>query len=310
MSVTPISAGYQDYSGTNIPVVYSKKLLLKLYEKLVAAEIMNTDYEGEIRDMGDTVIVREEAEITTFPYKKGMKLPIQVPTSSVQEMLIDQARAWNVIFDDVDRRQFDIDHPKHWTTRGAYNIKVDIDTDVLGYIYGQAHASNKGTSAGLKSADINLGVSGTPLAVTKGNVLDILTDCETVLDEQPGLSEEEDRWIVVPMWFKGVLSKSDLKDCSLTGDDKSLLRSNGRIGKIGRFTIYCSNLLTTASSGGKTAFEIPFGVKMGATFAAQLTKSEKLRCQDTFGDLYRGLSVYGRKVFRPACVGHLHAYKG
>ena len=38
------------------------------------------------------------------------------------------------------------------------------------------------------------------------------------------------------------------------------------------------------------------------TFATQLTKTEKLRAESTFGDLMRGLLVYGRQLIYPEAL--------
>ena len=40
------------------------------------------------------------------------------------------------------------------------------------------------------------------------------------------------------------------------------------------------------------------GVKDSCAFASQITKTEPLRNQTDFGDIVRGLSVYGRKVVK------------
>jgi len=47
--VYPLNAPYATdpaYSGTFIPTLWSKKLLVKFYEQTMLSEICNTDYEG------------------------------------------------------------------------------------------------------------------------------------------------------------------------------------------------------------------------------------------------------------------------
>ena len=41
------------------------------------------------------------------------------------------------------------------------------------------------------------------------------------------------------------------------------------------------------------------GTKHAATFANQVNKTETVRNPNDFGDLVRGLSIYGRKVVSP-----------
>ena len=83
----------------------------------------------------------------------------------------------------------------------------------------------------------------------------------------------------------------------MTGDSITPLR-NGRLGMIDRFTIYVSHNLNVAS--GKTS--LIAGHKMGFTFASQMTEMETIRAQSTFGNIVRGLQVYGYKVVKPEAL--------
>ncbi len=90
--------------------------------------------------------------------------------------------------------------------------------------------------------------------------------------------------------------------------DSDVIR-NGRIGRIGRFTIYLSNNLYSATDGAFTAYYCLFGTNAAITFAAQMTKMETLRAESTFGDLIRGLNVYGFKIVKPEALGLLYCRK-
>jgi hypothetical protein len=41
---------------------------------------------------------------------------------------------------------------------------------------------------------------------------------------------------------------------------------------------------------------------MGFTFASQMTEMETIRSETTFGDIIRGLQVYGYKVVKPEAL--------
>ena len=41
---------------------------------------------------------------------------------------------------------------------------------------------------------------------------------------------------------------------------------------------------------------------MGFTFASQMTEMETLRAQSTFGNIVRGLQVYGYQVVKPEAL--------
>ena len=288
----PVAAGRPNYSGNFIPEIWSGKLIENFYDATVLAAISNTNYEGEIRRMGDTVNIRTTPEITIKTYVKGQTLSVENPDKPKIQLVIDKGEYFACIEDDVDKVQADINMMDTWSKDASERMKIKIDQRVLTDILPDISALNKGATAGRISGNINLGTTGTPVAVTKTNVLEYLVDLGTVLDEAN--APESDRFVVIPAKMAGLIKKSDLKDASLTGDSVSVLR-NGRLGMIDRFTVYMSHNLNVAA-GGK--FSVIAGHKMGFTFASQMTEMETLRAESTFGDIVRGLQVYGYKVVK------------
>jgi hypothetical protein len=302
-----VAPGTPQYSGTFVPEVWSGNLLVKFYASTVLAAISNTDYEGEIKNKGDKVIIRTVPDITIRDYSKNSNLIIQRPESPNIELLIDKAKYFNFICDDIDRHQTDVPLMNSWSDDAGQQMKIAVDTGVLADIYADAHASNKGSTAGAISGDIDLGATGSPVAITTADILDLIVNSGTALDEQN--VPETQRSIVIPAWFAGRVKLSDLKDASLSGDGTSILR-NGRLGMIDRFTLYSSNLLTSVSDGGNTAFHAIACQMKALSFAAQMTKLESLRAESTFGQLVRGLNVYGYKVLKPEALCDLYIRKG
>jgi len=300
----PVTGGAKNYSSTGanntakfIPQLWSGKLIESLYDATVFGEIANTDYEGEIKAHGDEVIIRTVPAITIRNYVKGQTLVYEQPESPNVSLKIDQGKYFAFEVKAVDKYQSDLNLMNDWATDGGERMKIAVDTDILGAIYTDAHANNAGATAGRKSANINLGTSVTPLALTKANVIDAIVDYNTVLDEQN--VGETGRWAVIPARMAGLIKKSDLKDASMTGDSTSILR-NGRIGMIDRMTMYISNNLTVAT--GK--WNVIFGHKSGLTFAGQITEMEDIPNPTDFGRLIRSLFVYGFEVIKPECIGH------
>jgi len=303
------TGGYPQYSGAPsrfIPEIWSSKLLVKWYAACVAAAISNTDYEGDIKDVGDKVWIRTRGDVTIRDYTKGSTLVPQYVESPAIEFPIERAKYFFCSIDDIDKYQSDVRLLDEWSTDAGYQMKIEIDTEFLADVYSDADSDNKGATAGAKSGDINLGAAGSPLAVTKATVLDLIVDLDTVLDEQD--VPPEDRWLVVPPWFRGMIMKSDLKDASLSGDGQSILR-NGRIGRIGYFTIYISNLLTSGTDT-YTVWHCMAGHKRAITFAGQITKTEHLeRLENTFGQAIRGLNVFDWKVLKGEGLCDVYCYK-
>jgi hypothetical protein len=297
----PVTTGHPQYSGNFIPELWSGKLIENFYDATVLAAISNTDYEGEIKKYGDTVNIRTTPTITIREYVKGQNLIPERPDSPPIQLLIDKGDYFMVVIDDVDKIQSDIKLMDEWSKDASEQMKIVIDQNVLTDILPDISALNRGATAGAKTQSFNLGVTGTPVSLSKDGagstveVTDFIVDLGTVLDEAN--VPESDRFIVIPAKMAGLIKKSDLKDASLTGDGTSVKR-NGRLGMIDRFTLYMSHNLY--NSGGE--FSLIAGHKKGLTFASQLTNVETLRAESTFGDLMRGLQVYGYKVVKPEAL--------
>ncbi|MCB0627956.1 MAG: hypothetical protein KDC43_29525 [Saprospiraceae bacterium] len=299
----PVDTGVPTHAAV-IPEVWAGKLLIKFYEATVFTDISNTDYEGSIKSMGDTVHIRTTPDITISDYVKGQQLSHEQPQPAVVDLLIDKGKYWSFIAQYVDRAQFDYDFVDDWTNDASSQMKITIDSDVLGSVYADAATANQGATAGAITSGFDLGTQAAPESVTKANILDYIVDMGTVLDEQS--VPEEGRYVVLPPWACGLVKKSDLQDASLAGDGTSLLR-NGRIGMIDRFTIYRSNQLAV-TTGVTNAL---FGHKSAITFATQLTENEgPLKHSDYFGDFYRGLQVFGYEVIKDTALGCFRCVKG
>ena len=297
----PVAGGRPNYSGNFIPEIWSGKLIENFYDATVLAAISNTDYEGEIRNMGDTVNIRTTPEITIRDYVKGQTLTVENPDKPKLQLVIDKGEYFACVEDDVDKVQSDINLMDTWSKDASERMKIKIDQRVLTDLLPDIAATNKGATAGEQSASFNLGTTGAPLTVSKDgaggstSVVDLIVDMGTVLDEAN--APEGDRYLVIPAKMAGLIKKSELKDASLTGDGTSIVR-NGRLGMVDRFTIYVSHNLNVSS--GK--YSIIAGHKMGFTFATQMTEMESIRAESTFGNIIRGLQVYGYKVVKPEAV--------
>lgn len=299
-SLTPNPA----YSGTFIPVLWSTKLIEKFYASTVLAAISNTDYEGEIKNKGDKVIIRTKPTITIKDYRADGLLEVERPSSNVTELIIDKGKYFNLILDDVMEVQSDLNQMNMWSDDAAQQFKIVVDREVLLGLLGQAAPTNKGATAGAISLNINLGVTGTPIQIVARNpagtagkveIVDLLVRLGQALDENN--IPETGRWVVIPAWLAAQIKMSELRDASLTGDGVSILR-NGRLGMVDRFTIYVSNLLPHGTSAGLAATEwvVYAGTQHALSFASQINKVETMRSEMTFGQLLRGLQVYGSKV--------------
>ncbi len=254
------------YTGVFIPTIWSGKFVEKFYDATVLGAIASTDYEGEIRNYGDTINIRTHPTITINAYQANQALTVQRPSSALVQLQINQGAYFNTVLDDVMEIQADVDLLSNWADNASEQMKVYVDTAVLGLasIGVLVDPNNMGTAAGRISQSINLGYSantltaaataGVPLSVgsvaagtgsgsTNTNarkIIDSIIDFGLVLDEQR--VPETGRWVVLPPWAAAMIKRSAFQQAYLTGDAVSIAR-NGRLGMIDRFMVYVSNLL-------------------------------------------------------------------
>ena len=298
-----------------IPEIWSGKLVEKFYASTVLSAISNTDYEGEIRNQGDRVRIRTKPTITIRDYKSDGTLALERPEGNDLTLYIGSGKYFNTILDDVMDIQSDLNALSIWSDDAAQQLKISVDSDVLGSIIGGMAAANKGTTAGAITAGINLGSIASPLTVVSRSpsagqveILDMILRLGQTLDEQN--VPEDGRWVVIPAWAAQYLKFSDLRQADLTGDSVTPLR-NGRIGMIDRFTIYVSNLLPVGNNGLSAGqYAVYAGHAHGLTFASQISKVETLRSELTFGTILRGLQVYGFQIIDDKALAQAVVLKG
>lgn len=207
------------------------------------------------------------------------------------------------MIDDIDELQSDIALMNEFSSNAAQQLEVAIDKNCLSYWSAGAHAANKGTTAGVISGNVNLGAAGagTGVVITageSGNAVDFLMSCNQILDEQN--IPQENRWVTLPSWYIQRLKTSSLRRADVTGDSTGQIRS-GLAGMVDKFMVIRTNNLPWDNTNKNST--IMFGTKDALTFAMQLTKTDTLQIQNSFGTYVRGLAVFGREVVQPTALG-------
>ena len=306
------------YSGTFIPTLWSSKLNYKFYTASIFGEITNTNWEGEIKNQGDKIIINNVPTINISNYVSGTALTYQVPTPSILELVIDKGKYFAFQVNDVLEYQAQPKLIDTFSNDASEQMKIVIDSTVIYNNFTQAAAANKGATAGVNSGAYNLGTDTAPVALTGSNVLQTITALGGVLDEQN--VPDEGRWIVIDPATRQLLMQSNLAQAQFMGDSESMVR-NGRIGRIDRFTVYVSNNLPKAVAGTATPWlsgdgsensitstsnlkrrALIAGHKSAISFASQMTKMETVRNPNDFGDFIRGMNIYGYKTVKPEAL--------
>lgn len=322
-AVFPVSNGFAtspSYSGAFIPTLWSGKLLAKFYQNTMLSEISNTDYEGELKNQGDTIRIRLAPSISISDYTVGQTLSYEVPTPIYQDMQVTKGKYFGVQVSDVLSYQSDMNLMNMFTEDAAKQLKIAIENEVFfnNIVTEGPDNANKGSAAGAISAAYNLGTDTAPIdQATPENVLKAILRMSTVLDEQN--VPEDGRWLILTPYDRHLLMQSSIAQAYFTGDQSSTIRT-GKIGMLDRFSVYVSNLLprgeagkalvaglSATSTGGAVASAkarrtMIAGTKHAMSFAMTVNKTEPLRNQTDFGDIVRGLAVYGRKVVKPEAL--------
>ncbi|MBT4080272.1 MAG: hypothetical protein HOE82_06630 [Gammaproteobacteria bacterium] len=320
MAVFPTTGSFTTsptYSGGFIPQLWSNKLNAKFYANTMLSEVSNTDWEGEIKNQGDTIRIRTAPSITINDYAgAGSTLTSEVPVPIYTDMQINKGKYFSVQTNDVLAHQADIDLMNTFTDDAAKQLKISIENEAFFNWFSTegAAAANKGATAGAISSSYNLGTDAAPINdATAQNVLNTILAMSATMDEQN--VPEEGRWLIISPKDRNILMQSNIAQAYFTGDQSSTIRT-GKIGMLDRLTVYVSNLLPhgaagkalvpglsatstgATASGAKLRRMMVAGTKASCAFASQITKTEPLRNQTDFGDIVRGLSVYGRKVVK------------
>lgn len=93
---------------TFFPTIWEARLLAHLDKALVYGNLCNRDYEGNIRNAGDTVKINQIADITVSNYAKGTALTYEDVDGEPTTLTIDQQKYFAFKVDDVDRAQANV----------------------------------------------------------------------------------------------------------------------------------------------------------------------------------------------------------
>lgn len=325
-AVTPVSGAYGTnpaYSGTFIPTIWSSKLNVKFYTASTFADVCNRNWEGDIKNIGDKVIINNIPTLTISDYVVGGNLTYQTPTPNVVELALDRGKYFAFNVSDVLEYQSKPNLMDMFSNDAAEQMRIVIDSTCLYRTFNQGSSANRGTAAGVKSGAYNLGSEGSPITLnaTEGDASNILTkilQMAAVLDEQN--VPDSGRWLLLPPRLRTLLMGTRLAQANTMGDDRSMVR-NGMIGMIDRFKVYVTNNLPTAAANGtvwisgdgseqtvtattnaSARVAVLAGHTSAISFASQMTKTEQLRNPTDFGDLVRGLNIFGTKVTKPEAL--------
>ncbi len=298
-----------------IPQIWSDTILAALQIQLVFGNLFNTDYEGELKQMGDTVRINAIGDVTVYDYTKDTDINAPQSMTDAQTMLtISNAKYYNVAIDDVDRAQAHPDAYAEMIRWAGYKLALTMDKFYAGFYTDAVNLIGSSSSFLTVSVPTSANVGGGT------TFYDYLVLMGQKLNEQ-AVPEDSQRWAVVPPWGKTLLMQ-DVRFTSFNTDAGRQTITSGKldasggnaaegyIGMIDNMSVYKS--LNAPHLGGTVGIAgsqdvILAGHKMAVTKAEGLNETEAYRPPYRFSDAVKSLVLYGAKTVRPyaLCAAYL-----
>jgi hypothetical protein len=131
------AAGYTNLNSGNFsPVIYSKQVQLAFRKASIVDAITNNDYFGEIANMGDTVKIIKEPEISVSAYLRGTTITQQDLTDNDFSLVVDKANYFAFKVDDIEEAHSHVNFQTLASDRAAFRLADQHDQEVLGYLAG------------------------------------------------------------------------------------------------------------------------------------------------------------------------------
>ena len=291
-----------------LPKIYSKKVLNFFRKASVAEAITNTDYAGEISAYGDSVKIIKEPVISVSDYTRGSDTTATKLTDQELTLVVDSAKAFKFIVDDIETNMSHVNFKEVASSSAAYALKDSYDAAIIANMFSGLSSSSPdhiiGSDSGTADATMTHATNSVDLLGSDGtgvDPLDLMARMARLLDDQN--VPEEGRWFLAGPDFYEQLGKSGSKLLSVDFNAGQGSIRNGLVssGKLRGFDMYKSNnIADTSSASGK----VLAGHMSSTATANTILSTEVIRDPSSFGDIVRGLHVYGSKVLRPeALVG-------
>ena len=287
----PKAVGYGNLPNGNFsPVIYSKQVQLAFRKASTVEDITNNDYFGEIANMGDSVKIIKEPEVSVQSYARGTQITAQDLNDEDFTLVVDQANYYAFKIDDIEAAHSHVNFMQMASDRAAYRLRDQYDQDVLGYLSGfqqSAKHTNAGTArttaSGTKAlteagsdellstmklkkgsfTNITTGSAGehsipltprlpgaTALPTATASPLMVIARMGRLLDTQ--FVDSAGRWLVVDPIFVEMLKDEDSR--MLNSDFGGSGLQNGLvINNLHGFRVYVSNNLPKIGTGPGTS---------------------------------------------------------
>ena len=255
----------------SIEKIISAEILRTNEDNLLENTVCNTNFAGDIKHRGDSVVFIGLNDPTVYDYEGSITYE-DIDDSSLQ-LLIDQDKAFSFKIKDIEALRSSIGLEDSQTKRASYLLKNEVDTYVFS-LYEDAGVTMDSTDA------------------TPENVLQTIAEMKQKLEEAN--VPDGRTWIVVPPFIKTKLMLAGIKFQINNG-----VNGTGAVAFTDELgcDIYVSNQLATDESGATMMLA---GSYSAIAYAEQVLETQVLdRLENSFDKAVRGRLVFGAKVIKP-----------
>ena len=319
------AAGYGNLPNGNFsPVIYSKQVQVAFRKAAVCEAITNNDYFGEIAQMGDSVRIIKEPEITVTEYARGAQITPQDLDDEDFTLTIDKANYYAFKVDDIEEAHSHVNFQSLASDRAAYRLADQFDQEVLGYLSGfkqAAISAAAGTANDVVSGSKAVSTAGSDELLTSmklrkdsfGNIttssagdhsiplaarlpgatalptataspLMVISRMGRLLDQQN--VDSQGRWLVVDPVFMELLKDEDSR--LLNSDFGGSGLQNGLVvNNLHGFQVYISNNLPSVGTGSGTTGSANQNSNFGVIVAGHssaVATAEQINKTETYRD--------------------------
>lgn len=276
--------------ATFIPELWDAAIKEPYEKALVFGQptVASNAWMGTISNVGDTVHISSLTAPTVKDYVRGQGLDIDDVDVSTTTLNIDQGKYFAFRVNDVDKVQAAGDFQGPATAAAGIALRDAADKYLASKLESGALAANKiGTVQVVNDDPARAGSDSTAFK--------ILVQLSEKLNRQ-SVPTAGRYAIVGPKTYSALLMDPRFTRVDASGTDAGL--RNAIVGRAVGFDVLISNNVPV-TSGRELAIA---GVPDAFAFADQITQTEALRDQSDFGDIVRGLNVFGAEVTRPEGV--------
>lgn len=254
-----------------IQTIWSKKIQDDLELKCKLVDHCLRQYEGDCK-YARTVKILGVGEPTISVYDKGQGITPEQMSDRGQELVIDQARAFAFMVDDIDTAQSVPGLREEYQRKAVHGLAVERDTYVANLIKA---ATNVTTATALTQEAVKEAIDAGIVALRERNF-----DEDGVIEITPAVYNV----------FKNCL-------ITLSTDNPEYIKK-GKVGVYDGFDVIMSNNMAKDSTHAYCDIR---GTKAIA-FAGQINEVEALRSDTYFADIVRGLDTFGAKTIDEARI--------